>query len=106
MGDACGPTVVLPSPKSNVNVAIGLVPATDVDASAVTVSGAGPVDGVTARYADGGTVTLTTADVDPVTPAASVIVTVTVNPPVLVYTWLAAELDCGPVTVPSPKSNV
>ena len=49
---------------------------------------------------------MTTADVDPVTPAASVIVTVTVNPPVVVYTWLAAELDCRPVTVPSPKSNV
>ncbi len=54
VAEAPGPAVA-PSPKSKAYVEIGVAsPSVDPEAFAVTVSGAGPADGLTARAAAGG----------------------------------------------------
>src|SRR5215211_1364019 len=84
----CGSSTV-PSPKSNVYVAMGQASVSvEPEASAVTSSGAEPEPGVTLSRADGGefggAVTVTWVDASDDRPAVSVTVTVTVWVPVSV----------------------
>jgi hypothetical protein len=91
VGDVWGPTGGVPSPKSNVYVAIG-VPSVSVEPAALAVSDepARMLDGEAVRFAIGGaSVTFTVAVAVDARPAVSVTVSVTVNVPVLVYVWVA-----------------
>src|SRR5947208_3370750 len=103
---ACGPTTV-PSLKSNLYDAIVPSASDEVEASAVTASGAVPLEGVTVSRATGGwlgAVAVTTADAVPVAPLSSVTVSCTVQVPAA-NVCCAVAAACGPTTVPSPKSN-
>src|SRR5205823_3709079 len=101
-----GPTTV-PSPKSNRYDVIVPSGSEEAEALAVTWSGAVPEDGVTVRRATGGWLLVplaaTTAEVPGAAPV-SVTVTLQVHCPARRSSDLV-ELDWGPTTVPSPKSN-
>ena len=68
----------MPSPKTKVYVAMGLVPGVEPDASAATVSGVAPSPGDTDTAAFGAATTVTCTDAVAVVPPVSVTVRVTV----------------------------
>ena len=77
------------------------------EASALTPSGAVPVDGVTVSAAVGGRfrcATATATDFVAVAPPESVTSTLAVQFPAA-YVCVAVVPGCGPTTVPSPKSK-
>src|SRR5260221_518157 len=104
---ACGPTTV-PSPKSNRYEAMVPSASDEADAFAVTLSGAGPLEGETVSRATGawfaGVDAVTVASAEPVAPWLSVTVTRTVHVPAA-NVWVAVASACGPMMVPSLKSN-
>src|ERR1044072_188291 len=102
--------VTVPSPKSNRYDVMEPSGSDDPSPLAVTSSGAVPVDGrivrcATGAWLEGGADTVTTAEAVPVAPWLSVTVSRTVQVPAA-NVCVAVAPDCGPTTVPSPKSNL
>src|ERR1051326_8985214 len=100
--------VTVPSPKSNRYDVMEPSGSDDPSPLAVTSSGAMPVDGrivrcATGAWLEGGADTVTTAEAVPVAPWLSVSRTVQVP---AANVCVAVAPDCGPTTVPSPKSNL
>ena len=103
MDPDCGP-ITVPSPKLKVKLLMP-IGSVEPEASAVTTSGVGPIAGEACSLATGAP-TVTTADVADVYPAESVKFTATTYVPPALYEWIATAPGCGPILVPSPKSNV